>query len=154
MFDASKLIADEFQGTVFKAVAKYAKKYETDPDNIRIDFSLDEKSENVYKVFVAANGKMEMKEVVSFRDLLDVKIDILQKSKKIPPIIQVTLLMLNDEKGMQDNSARIIMSKYPVTGKEGKKEHVLRMCLFDKNVYKEDVSFEKILELLSKLPAA
>jgi hypothetical protein len=154
MLDATKLISDEFKSTVFKAVERYGKKYGVDPENIRLDFSLDDNGENVYKILVAVDGKMECKEQVSFRELLDVKIDILQKSKKIPPIIQVTLLTLNDEKGMDEHAAKIVMCKYPVSGKDNKKEHILRMCLFDKNVYREDVSFEKIIEILSNLSAA
>jgi hypothetical protein len=154
MLDATKMIADEFKSTVFKAVERYAKRYGVDSEAIRIDFSLDPSGEVLYKIFVARVGNMEFKEHVSFKDLLDVKIDILQKSKKIPPIIQVTLLTLNDEKGMDECSARIIMCKYQVTGKDNKKEYILRMCLYDKNVYKEDVSFGKIIEILTNLSAA
>lgn len=137
-----KHITREFTDTLFKALKKYAKKYESDEKDMRVFFNLDTEGQTVYQIYQTVNGQMKFRETVSFKALIDVKIDILQKEKKMPPIINLVLLSLNDDLKMEPMSARMMLMSY-----EGK----LRMCLFESNTYKKDVSVEEIIEILSKL---
>jgi hypothetical protein len=137
-----KIIQKEFSDSIFKAIKKYAAKYNADTKNIRVFFSLDESGENVYQVYEMTTGQMKMRETVGFKELLGIKIDILKKSQKIPPIINLTLLSLNSSKQMEPMTARMMMSEY---------EGSLRMCLFQKDKYIEDITAEQIAEIISQI---
>lgn len=82
--------------------------------------------------------------------MIGVKIDFLQKEKKVPPIVQATLLMMNDENGMEDFSARMMMSKIIDPKTSGNK---LYMYLYNKDKPVKEVTFEDIIDLIQKAAA-
>ncbi len=140
-------VVNEFEKTCKNAFKIFSKKHGCLPAEIQIMMGLeiDEKAEEVVKNTYSICRNYKIIQSVTFKELLDVKIDFTGKSKFVPPIIANNILSLSSARELAaDHLQVLIMPNAPG----------VRICLFNWNqkdktkqpVYLSDISALDIIK--------
>lgn len=99
-------IASSFTKTMEKAFTHFSKKFGCNPENIQVIIRA--KDEKVTLQYLLMKDFKVIREV-SFKEILDVKVDILGKEMVATPFLQDTLVSLSEKSGIKLTEASVVI---------------------------------------------